>query len=101
MLFGVVGFPNYRRLITKCSQMPVKTILCNIKLCVDEPFYFRFFEIPFQYFVPFLFPQETGSYFGPKTFGIINTFLYALLYSSNEVTLKEYDIASGYELRVT
>ena len=46
VLVGVIGFPNDGGSITEGSQMPVKAILGNIEFRINEPFYFRFFEIP-------------------------------------------------------
>ena len=48
----------------------------------------------------FFFHKKLEATSAQKPSGSSTLFLYALLYSSNEVTLKEYDIATGYELRV-
>jgi hypothetical protein len=75
VLVGTIGFPDYGCLIGALSEVAVDAVLSNVELSTDEPFYFRFSEVPFQYLAPLLSPLEIFGNTGPKCFRTGNALL--------------------------
>ena len=75
----VVRFEQNGHLVSSGCEMPVQTIFRDVQFSAQKPLYRWGFKLPFQGFVPLLFPVECFCFLTPESFWIGNTFTVLLM----------------------
>ena len=71
----IIRFPNQGCLICPCFQVPIQTIIRNIKFTSFVPADMCVIEVPIKCVIPLFKPVQTLSLFVPKSFWVIHRLL--------------------------